>query len=118
MTTANPPDAFLLVSFGGPEAPDEVIPFLERVTAGRGIPRERLELVGKHYFDQGGVSPINGLCRTLLADLSTAFEQAGVELPLYWGNRNSAPFLDDTVAKMHADGVKHAVAFVTSAYSS
>ena len=118
MTTANPPDAFLLVSFGGPEAPDEVIPFLERVTAGRGIPRERLELVGKHYFDQGGVSPINGLCRKLLADLSTAFEQAGVELPLYWGNRNSAPFLDDTVAKMHADGVKHAVAFVTSAYSS
>ncbi len=118
MTTADPIDAFLLVSFGGPEAPDEVIPFLERVTAGRGIPRERLELVGKHYFDRGGISPINGHCRTLLAELSTAFEQVGVELPVYWGNRNSAPFLDDTVAQMHTDGVKHAVAFVTSAYSS
>lgn len=118
MTTADPIDAFLLVGFGGPEAPNEVIPFLERVTAGRGIPRERLELVGKHYFDRGGVSPINGHCRTLLAELSTAFEHAGVQLPLYWGNRNSAPFLDDTVAQMHTDRVKHAVAFVTSAYSS
>jgi len=111
-------DAFLLVSFGGPEGPDEVIPFLERVTAGRGIPPERLKLVGQHYFDRGGVSPINSHCRTLLADLGDAFASAGIDLPLYWGNRNSAPFLDDTLAQMTADGVKHAVAFVTSAYSS
>jgi ferrochelatase len=118
MTTSDPIDAFLLVSFGGPEAPEGVIPFLERVTAGRGIPRERLELVGKHYLDRGGVSPINGHCRTLLAEVSAAFDQAGFKIPLYWGNRNSAPFLDDTVAQMHTDGVKHAVAFVTSAFSS
>jgi len=108
----------LLVSFGGPEAPDEVIPFLERVTAGRGIPAERLELVGKHYFDRGGISPINGHCRTLLDDLGAAFAKADIDLPMYWGNRNSAPFLDDVVAQMAADGIEHAVAFVTSAYSS
>ncbi len=114
----DPIDAFLLVSFGGPEGPDEVIPFLERVTAGRGIPPERLKLVGQHYFDRGGVSPINGHCRTLLDQLETAFRGAGIDIPLYWGNRNSAPFLDDTVAQMKADGVKRAVAFVTSAYSS
>lgn len=115
---SDPIDAFLLVSFGGPEVPEEVVPFLERVTAGRGIPRERLELVGQHYFARGGVSPINGHCRTLLSELTTAFDEAGIDMPLYWGNRNSAPFLDDTVAQMHADGIKHAVAFVTSAYSS
>lgn len=111
-------DAFLLVSFGGPEGPDEVIPFLERVTAGRGIPKERLELVGKHYFDRGGISPINDHCRALLADLKAAFAAANIDLPLYWGNRNAPPFLDDVVAEMAADGIEHAVAFVTSAYSS
>jgi len=116
---AQPPiDAFLLVSFGGPEGPDEVLPFLERVTAGRGIPPERLRLVGQHYFARGGVSPINGHCRDLLADLEPALQAAGLDLPLYWGNRNSAPFLEDTVAQMAADGIHHAVAFVTSAYSS
>lgn len=115
---SEPIDAFLLVSFGGPERPDEVVPFLERVTAGRNIPRERLELVGKHYFDRGGVSPINEQCRELLRRLEPAFVDAGIELPMYWGNRNSAPFLDDTLARMHADGVRHALAFVTSAYSS
>jgi len=108
----------LLVSFGGPEAPDEVVPFLERVTAGRGIPAERLELVGKHYFERGGISPINGHCRTLLDDLGAAFAKTGIDLPMYWGNRNSAPFLDEVVAQMAADGIEHAVAFVTSAYSS
>lgn len=117
-TDAKPIDAFLLVSFGGPEGPEEVIPFLERVTAGRGIPAARLELVGKHYFDRGGISPINGHCRSLLADLRAAFVAAGITLPLYWGNRNAPPFLDDVVAEMHADGIEHAVAFVTSAYSS
>lgn len=115
---APPIDAFLLVSFGGPEGPDEVIPFLERVTAGRGIPASRLELVGKHYFDRGGISPINAHCRSLLTDLEAAFAAADIDLPLYWGNRNAPPFLDDVVAEMHADGIEHAVAFVTSAYSS
>lgn len=114
----DPIDAFLLVSFGGPEGPDEVVPFLERVTAGRNIPRERLELVGKHYFDRGGVSPINEQCRDLLRRLEPALAAADLDLALYWGNRNSAPFLDDTLAQMQADGVRHAVAFVTSAYSS
>lgn len=116
MTTSY--DAFLLVSFGGPEAPEEVVPFLQRVTAGRNIPDERLRLVGQHYFDRGGVSPINGLCRDLLANIAAAFSEAGIELPIYWGNRNSAPFLDDTMAEMAADGVQRALAFVTSAYSS
>ena len=116
--TDKPVDAFVLVSFGGPEGPDEVIPFLERVTAGRGIPAERLKLVGQHYFDRGGVSPINEQCRTLVAQLTEAFAANDVDLPIYWGNRNSPPFLDDTVAQMKADGVEHAVAFVTSAYSS
>lgn len=111
-------DSFLLVSFGGPEGPDEVIPFLERVTAGRGIPAERLRLVGQHYFDRGGISPINGHCRALLAELEEAFSRADINLPLYWGNRNSAPFLEDAVAQMQADGRTNAVAFVTSAYSS
>ena len=85
MTMADPIDAFLLVSFGGPEGPDEVIPFLERVTAGRGIPRERLERVGQHYFDRGGISPINGHCRALLAQLAEAFASTGIDVPLYWG---------------------------------
>ena len=118
VSVTDPIDAFLLVSFGGPEAPEEVIPFLERVTAGRNIPRERLELVGEHYFARGGVSPINEQCRDLLSRIEPALRQAGLDLPMYWGNRNSAPFLDDTIAQMHADGIKHAVAFVTSAYSS
>jgi len=111
-------DAFLLVSFGGPEGPEEVIPFLERVTAGRGIPPERLKLVGQHYFDRGGISPINGHCRALVAELELAFADAGVDVPVYWGNRNAPPFLDDVVAQMTQDGVQNAVAFVTSAYSS
>lgn len=110
--------ALLLVSFGGPEAPEEVVPFLQRVTAGRGIPEERLRVVGQHYFDRGGVSPINAQCRALIGELESAFSDRGIDMPIYWGNRNSAPFLDDTVAAMAADGITHAYAFVTSAYSS
>lgn len=113
-----PYDAILFVSFGGPESPEEVVPFLQRVTAGRNIPEERLRLVGQHYFDRGGVSPINELNRDMIARLETALDTAGVDLPVYWGNRNSAPFLDDTVAQMAGDGVSRALAFVTSAYSS
>ncbi len=111
-------DAVLFVSFGGPEGPDEVIPFLERVTAGRNIPADRLKLVGQHYFDRGGVSPINELCRDMIERLEHALAGAGIDLPVYWGNRNSQPFLEDTLRTMADDGVTRAMAFVTSAYSS
>jgi protoporphyrin/coproporphyrin ferrochelatase len=107
-------DAFLLLSFGGPERPGDVIPFLENVTRGRGVPAERLAEVAEHYYAAGGASPINQQCRDLLAGVRAA----GMELPLYWGNRNWDPFLADTVRQMAGDGVRHAIAFVTSAYSS
>jgi ferrochelatase len=111
-------DAFLLLSFGGPEGPDDVMPFLENVTRGRGVPRERLAEVAEHYHAFGGVSPINGQCRDLLAAIRAAFGAAGLELPAYWGNRNWTPFLADTVRQMADDGVERAVALATSAYSS
>jgi protoporphyrin/coproporphyrin ferrochelatase len=106
-------DAFLLVSFGGPEGPDEVMPFLRNVTRGRGIPEDRLLAVAEHYHHFGGVSPINGQCRDLIAALAKE-----IALPIYWGNRNWAPYLSDTVAQMASDGVEHAIAFVTSPYGS
>lgn len=111
-------DAFLLVSFGGPEGPEDVMPFLENVTRGRGVPRERLAGVARHYEEFGGVSPINQQCRDLLAAVEKDFRGAGLDLPLYWGNRNWHPFLARTVEQMAADGVRRAVAFVTSAYGS
>jgi ferrochelatase len=111
-------DAFLLLSFGGPEGPDDVLPFLENVTRGRGVPRERLEEVAEHYHAYAGASPINGQNRELLASIRAAFAAGGIDLPLYWGNRNWHPFIEDTVRQMKADGVQRAVAFVTSAYSS
>jgi ferrochelatase len=111
-------DAFLLVSFGGPEGPDEVMPFLENVTRGRGIPPERLASVAEHYYAVGGVSPINQQCRDLLAAVRADFSAGGLSLPVYWGNRNWTPYLTDTVRAMADDGVRRAVAFVTSAYSS
>jgi len=111
-------DAFLLVSFGGPEGPADVMPFLENVTRGRGVPRDRLAEVARHYDLFGGVSPINQQCRDLLTAIGKDFATAGLDLPLYWGNRNWHPYLADTVAQMAADGVRHAVAFVTSAYGS
>jgi ferrochelatase len=111
-------DAILLVSFGGPEAPDEIVPFLENVTRGRGIPRERLEQVGQHYHLFGGRSPINDQCRELIAALEPALTESGIDLPVYWGNRNWTPMLQDTVQQMADDGIKHAIAFVTSATSS
>lgn len=107
-------DAFLLLSFGGPEGPADVLPFLENVTRGRGIPRERLAQVAEHYQAFGGVSPINAQCRAMLA----AIKAAGLDLPMYWGNRNWDPFIEDTVRQMADDGVERAIAFVTSAYSS
>jgi ferrochelatase len=111
-------DAFLLLSFGGPEGPDDVMPFLENVTRGRGVPRERLAEVAEHYHAFGGVSPINGQCRDLLTAIQAAFRSQGLDLPAYWGNRNWTPFLADTVRQMADDGVERAVALATSAYSS
>jgi ferrochelatase len=113
-----PYDALLLVSFGGPERPEDVVPFLENVTAGRGIPRERLEEVGQHYRLFGGRSPINDLNRDLLAAIGADLAAAGIELPVYWGNRNWDPYLTDAVRRMAADGVRRAACFFTSAYSS
>src|SRR5512147_1757818 len=99
-----PVDAVLLLSFGGPEGPDDVIPFLQNVTRGRGVPPERLAEVAEHYRHFGGVSPINAQCRDLLAALSRELPRAGIDAPLYWGNRNWHPYLTDTVAKMRDDG--------------
>jgi len=113
-----PYDALLLVSFGGPEGPEDVVPFLENVTRGRGIPPERLAEVGKHYDLFGGMSPINDLNRSFLAALRADLDAAGIHLPVYWGNRNWDPYLRDTLEKMAADGVTRAACFVTSAYSS
>jgi ferrochelatase len=113
-----PFDAVLLLSFGGPEGVDDVMPFLENVTRGRGIPRERLTEVARHYFLFGGVSPINGLCRELVRALGAELRRSGPDLPIYWGNRNWHPMLADTVRQMADDGIRRAVAFATSAYSS
>jgi ferrochelatase len=113
-----PYDALLLVSFGGPEKPEDVVPFLENVTAGRGIPRERLAEVGEHYSLFGGRSPINDLNRNLLSGIEKDLAEAGIDLPVYWGNRNWDPYLADAVRRMAEDGVTRAACFVTSAYSS
>ncbi|MEU3017632.1 ferrochelatase [Nocardiopsis sp. NPDC007018] len=111
-----PYDAFLLISFGGPEGEDEVIPFLENVTRGRNIPRERLAEVGEHYFLFGGVSPINQQCRDLLAAVTADFRTNGIDLPVYWGNRFWEPVLADTLERMRQDGVRRVLALPTSAY--
>ncbi|MFB7365054.1 ferrochelatase [Streptomyces hydrogenans] len=113
-----PYDALLLLSFGGPEGPDDVVPFLENVTRGRGIPKERLKEVGQHYFLFGGVSPINGQNRVLLDALRADFDAAGLRLPVYWGNRNWAPYLTDTLREMVHDGRRHIAVLTTSAYAS
>jgi len=111
-------DALLVVSFGGPEGMDDVIPFLENVTRGRNVPRERLEEVAHHYALFGGVSPINAQNRALIDALRPELEAHGIELPIYFGNRNWHPFLADTLREMADDGVERALAFFTSAYSS
>jgi len=111
-------DALLIVSFGGPEGMDDVMPFLENVVRGRNVPRERLLGVAKHYEMFGGVSPINQQNRNLIAALKEELRANGPALPIYWGNRNWHPLLADTLREMSDDGVKSALAFVTSAYSS
>ncbi|WP_431772737.1 ferrochelatase [Streptomyces cucumeris] len=113
-----PYDALLLLSFGGPEGPEDVVPFLENVTRGRGIPRERLKEVGRHYFLFGGVSPINAQNRELLQVLRKDFAEHGLDLPVHWGNRNWAPYLTDTLREMVADGHRRILVLATSAYAS
>jgi ferrochelatase len=111
-------DALLVLSFGGPEGVDEVMPFLENVTRGRNIPRQRLEEVAEHYLHFGGVSPINAQNRALIAALERELHDHGIEIPIYFGNRNWRPLLTDTILAMKADGVRRVLVFVTSAYSS
>ena len=110
-----PYDALLLVSFGGPEKPQDVVPFLENVTRGRGIPRERLEEVGEHYFAFGGRSPINDQNRAFIAAVEEDLRSTGIDLPVYWGNRNWDPYLADTLRQMRDDGVRRAACLMTSA---
>jgi ferrochelatase len=111
-------DAVLLVSFGGPDGPTDVMPFLENVLRGRNVPRERMLEVAEHYHHFGGKSPINDQNLALLAALRAELERRGPHLPVYWGNRNWHPLLTDTLREMADAGVKRALAFVTSAYSS
>ena len=109
-------DAVLLLSFGGPEGPEQVRPFLENVTRGRGIPPERLDAVAEHYQHFGGVSPINGINRRLIEVLRTELAERGNPLPVYFGNRNWEPYVEDTVTAMRDNGVRRAAVFTTSAW--
>jgi len=111
-------DAFLLLSFGGPQGPDEVLPFLRNVTAGRGIPDERLAEVAEHYQHFGGVSPITAQNEALLAALAAEFDRRGFALPLYFGNRNWHPFVTDTARQLAADGHREVLVLATSATGS
>jgi ferrochelatase len=111
-------DAFLLVSFGGPERPEDVLPFLEDVTRGRDVPRARLLEVAEHYYRFGGVSPINEANRRLLAAIRAELGTRGPALPAYWGNRHWHPRLEETVRRMAKDGVRRALAFVTAGFGS
>src|SRR5580692_420696 len=111
-------DAVLVLSFGGPEKPDDVIPFLENVLRGRNVPRERMLAVAEHYYHFGGKSPINDQNRALIAGMERELGSHGLPLRIYWGNRNWHPLLADTLRQMRADGVRKALAFVTSIFSS
>lgn len=111
-------DALLVVSFGGPEKQEDVMPFLDNVLLGKNVPRERMIEVAQHYYHFGGKSPINDQARALIAALEAELEMHGPKLPIYWGNRNWHPLLADTVREMKFDGVRRALAFVTSAFGS
>jgi protoporphyrin/coproporphyrin ferrochelatase len=113
-----PYDALLFVSFGGPDGPDDVLPFMENVTRGRGIPTERLIEVSSHYQLFGGVSPINAQNEALIDAIRERMVERGTVLPIYWGNRNWKPYVNEAIEYMKDDGVKRAIAFVTSAFSS
>jgi len=110
-------DALLFVSFGGPEGPDDVMPFLENVLRGKRVPRERMLEVAEHYQHFGGVSPINQQCRDLIAVLETELKANDVDLPVYWGNRNWHPLLPDTMRELKEAGARKVLAFVTSGFS-
>ena len=112
-----PYDGILLLSFGGPEKPDDVMPFLRNVTAGRGIPDERLTAVAEHYYSFGGKSPINDQNRALLDALRSELDRRGIATPLLWGNRNFDPLVTDTLREAHDAGMRRVVTIVTSAYS-
>src|ERR1700727_895761 len=99
-------DAVLLLSFGGPEGPEQVRPFLENVTRGRNVPPERLDDGGQHYLHFDGVSPINGINRALMEQVRVELDGRGTPLPIYFGNRNWEPFVEDTVKRMRADGIQ------------
>ena len=107
-------DAVLLLSFGGPEGPEQVRPFLENVTRGRNVPPERLDEVAQHYLHFGGVSPINQINRALIARLQSELVDRGLDLPVYFGNRNWEPYVEDTVATMRDNGIRRAAVFATS----
>ena len=111
-------DAILLVSFGGPEKNDDVLPFLENVLRGRNVPRERMLQVAEHYYHFGGKSPINDQNRELISALEAELRMHGIDLPVYWGNRNWHPMLADTLRQMKEEGVHRALALVTASYSS
>src|SRR6202051_1173447 len=111
-------DAILVVSFGGPESREEVIPFLETVLRGRNVPQERLLTVAEHYYHFEGKSPINRQTRDLISALEAELERHGPKLPVYWGNRNWRPLLPGTLRRMQQERTRRALAFVTAAYSS
>ena len=115
---ARPYDALLLYSFGGPDKPEDVVPFLRNVTAGKGIPDARLEEVGEHYYGFGGKSPINEQNLALKAALEKELADRGLDLPVVWGNRNWTPYTSDAIDELERLGARRAVALVTSAYSS
>ena len=116
-TDLPPYDSFLLVSFGGPEGPEDVMPFLENVLRGKNVPRQRMMEVAEHYNHFGGVSPINQQNRNLIDAISAEFNRANIDLPIYWGNRNWHPMLADTIGQMQKDGRRRALAFFTSMFS-
>lgn len=111
-------DALLIVSFGGPEKHEDVLPFLENVLRGKNVPRERMLEVAEHYYHFDGRSPINEQTKELIAAVEQEFRVHGVKMPVYWGNRNWHPFLAETLKQMQADGIRHAAALVTSAFGS
>ena len=118
MTRATKYDAILLASFGGPRGPEDVMPFLENVTRGRGVPRKRLEEVAQHYLELGGESPINEQNRELIAALEAELRERGIDVPISWGNRNWAPFMSEALQQVHDDGRSMVLGLATSAYSS
>ena len=112
-----PYQAVLVVSFGGPEGRDDVMPFLENVLRGRNVPRERMLEVAEHYYHFDGVSPINGQVRDMIAAMKRDFAENELDIPIYWGNRNWHPMLPDTIKQMKEDGIERALAFMTSGFS-